>query len=79
MSKYITVYEKLCPLDCVDKDDPRRQSIMAEMKAIEKAKTEVAAAEVVQWWGWPTPEYPDATAFVRAARQMLLSSQPSSY
>ena len=32
MSKYIDLYELMCPDDPVESDDPRREVIMQEMK-----------------------------------------------
>ena len=72
MSKYIRIYETLCPDDWIDRDDPRRGAIMAEMRAIHRAKTEDEAVAVIYWWNaWPNPQHQTATEFVRAARQMM--------
>lgn len=72
MSKYIRTYETLCPDDQIDRDDPRRSAIMAEMRAIHKAKTEDEAAAVIAWWGaWPNPQHQTALEFARAARKLM--------
>lgn len=74
MSKYIRIYEALCPDDRVDRDDPRRGAIMAEMRAIHKAKAEAEAESVITWWNaWPNPQHQTALEFVRAARKMMSS------
>jgi len=72
MSKYIRIYETLCPDDLIHDDDPRRSAIIAEMRAIHRAKNEGLAEIVVAWWGaWPTPQHGSAREFVRAARKMM--------
>jgi hypothetical protein len=72
MSKYIAIYEKLCPDDPLVDDDPRRPAIMAEMRAIHKAATEADAASVVEWWQvWPNPQHQTPIEFVQDARRMM--------
>lgn len=72
MSKYIRIYETLCPDDKIVRDDPRRNAIMAEMRAIHRAKTSDDAVAVVAWWNaWPNPQHQTANEFVRAARMMM--------
>jgi hypothetical protein len=74
MSKYIRIYEMLCPDDQITRDDPRRGAIMAEMRAIHKAKTDDEAAAVIAWWNvWPNPQHQTALEFVQAARKMMLN------
>ncbi len=70
MSKYIDLYELMCPDDPVESDDPRREVIMQEMKHVVKATTDEAAVEAVKWWDcWPTPQHQTALDFVKEARE----------
>lgn len=72
MSKYIRIYEALCPGDHIGRDDPRRGAVIAEMRAIHQAKTEDAAVAVIDWWNaWPNQQHKTAGEFVRAARKMM--------
>lgn len=72
MSKYIRIYETLCPDDQISRDDPRRDAIMNEMRAIHKSKTEDAAVAVITWWNaWPNQQHQTALEFVQAARKMM--------
>jgi hypothetical protein len=72
MSKYIGIYELLCPDEHVAKDDPRRGAIIAEMRAIEKAPTAKEAAQVIEWWDtWPNPLHRSALQFARQARKLM--------
>lgn len=76
MSKYIHIYEVLCPDDQIDRDDPRRGAIMAEMRAIHKAKTEAEAEAVIAWWdAWPNPQHQTVNEFVRVARMMMSNAE----
>jgi hypothetical protein len=72
MSKYIAIYEKLCPDDPIAKDDPRRKEIIAEMRGIHRAKSVAEAANVIEWW---FVAYIDqrkiAMAYVRKARKLM--------
>jgi hypothetical protein len=69
MSKYIRLYEALCPDDPISKEDPRRHSIIAEMRAVVTAKTAEDAAWAVEWWEvWPNPQHKTALEFVIEAR-----------
>lgn len=73
MSKYLKIYEKLCPDDPIAKDDPRRSTIIAEMQAVHRAANDEAAVEVIEWWNaWPNPQHLSAMEFVKEARQLLL-------
>lgn len=56
MSKYINVYETVFPEDTIAMDDPRRGSIINEMRRIHRAKTLDDAKKVIAWWFWATPE-----------------------
>ena len=72
MSKYIRIYETLCPDDKIARDDPRRDAIMDEMRAIHKAKSEDDAVSVIAWWNaWPNPQHQTVIEFVQAAREMM--------
>jgi hypothetical protein len=72
VSKYLKVYELLCPDDNIRQDDPRRNDIIGEMKNIHKAKTIEEAAEVILWWdSWPNPRHQTATEFVAEARNLM--------
>lgn len=74
-SKYIRIYEMLCPDDPIRDDDPRRGAIMAEMRAIRHAKTEHEAATFIEWWqAWPNPRHQTALEFVREARSLMDTS-----
>lgn len=76
MSKYIATYEALCPDDQIDRDDPRRGLIMAEMRAIHRAKTDADAVAVVAWWSaWPNQYHLSAVEFVRDARKMMTKGE----
>ncbi|MCR4297552.1 MAG: hypothetical protein NUV75_02180 [Gallionella sp.] len=69
MSKYIAIYEQLFPTDPISKSDPRRPEIIAEMKAIHRAKTDKEAAAVIDWWPWDSPG--DCMRCVKRARRMM--------
>lgn len=72
MSKYISVYEKLCPDDPIAIEDPRRPVIISEMRAIHKAKTPEDAAKIIAWWdAWPNPQHQTALEFVTDAIQLM--------
>lgn len=67
-SKYIHVYESLCPDDHIADNDPRRDDIIAEMRAIERAGTYAEAVEVIEWWdAWPNSNHLTPLEFVRDA------------
>jgi len=70
VSKYLKLYSRLCPDDPVASDrlDPRRAAIIAEMKAVCRAKTEAGAMCVIEWWdSWRNNEE-GLLEFVRKAR-----------
>jgi len=72
MSKYIRIYEALCPDDKICMDDPRRGAIIHEMRTIHHAKSNKEAIAVIAWWeAWPNPQHTTALDFVRAARKMM--------
>ena len=75
MSKYIRTYETLCPDDPVTRNDPRRGAIMAEMRAIHKAKNDEDAADVIDWWQVWQHDRQLALEFVREARRMMSNVQ----
>ncbi len=71
-SMYQSVYERLCPDDILERDDPRRPAIIAEMKDIAAAKTDIEAVKVVEWWGvWPNEQHATALEFVQQVRRLL--------
>ena len=51
---YIDLYEAVFTNDPLDQDDPRRQAIADEMKAVVNADTVLEGTEVIEWWGWNT-------------------------
>lgn len=68
MNKYIRVYESLCQDDRIADNDPRRDAIITEMRAIELAGTDEEAVEVIEWWNaWPNPTHSTPLEFVRDA------------
>jgi hypothetical protein len=70
MSKYIAIYNKLCPDDHITKDDPRRKSIMSEMRAIATASSIAEAVYVIYWWDcWTNTGFKSAKDFVLAVRR----------
>jgi hypothetical protein len=72
MSRYIRIYESLCPADRISMIDPRRADIIAEMRAIRFAKTAAEAARVIAWWAaWPNDRHETAEDFCREARKMM--------
>jgi hypothetical protein len=72
MSKYIRIYESLCPPDRISMDDPRRADIIAEMQAIRRAGTDAEASKVIAWWDvWPNERHETADDFCREARSMM--------
>lgn len=74
MSKYIRTYEALCPDDKIAQDDPRREVIIAEMRAIQEAATDEEAVAIIDWWNaWPNPQHQTALEFVQAARSLMSS------
>lgn len=68
MSKYLDIYEAICPSDPVAADDPRRASIIAEMRRICLAADNRTAAKIVDWWGWDSDQ--ELIAFVAKVRRM---------
>jgi len=69
MSKYIKLYERMCPNDPVLKDDPRLEDIIAEMRAVVSAPTNRDAANVIEWWdAWGNDQA--LIAFVMKARRI---------
>ncbi|EKD98918.1 MAG: hypothetical protein ACD_23C00214G0001 [uncultured bacterium] len=75
MNKYLKAYEHLCPDDALCDVDPRRGAIIAEMKAVHRAKTEREAAAIIEWWdAWPNPQHRNANEFVRAAWKIMGSN-----
>lgn len=75
MSKYIKIYEQLCPDDPIAKDDPRRSAIINEMQQVCTAKTDERASRYIEWWSvWRNDRAkgkPDALMdFVRKARKL---------
>ena len=72
MSKYIRIYETLCPDDPIPREGPRYDAIMDEMRSIHKAKTGDNAASVIAWWNaWPNPQHQTAIEFVQSSRKMM--------
>ena len=69
-SKYIKIYEQLCPNDLITIDDYRRDVIIAEMRAIHRAKTVEEAARIIEWWGWDY-NVMDSRKWVRKARKLM--------
>ena len=70
MSKYIKIYENLCPGDQVGDYDSRRSAIMAEMRAIRRAASVADAAKIIEWWGW-NDDVRDSRRWVRKARKLM--------
>ena len=68
MNKYQKIYETLFPDDCLANDDPRRESIIAEMRDVCRAKTLVEAVKVINLWVWDSVR--ERNAFVRRAREL---------
>jgi len=78
MSKFIRLYEALCPDDPIMRDDPRRPDIIAEMRHVCTAKTEAEAVKAVEWWNsWPNQEFATSLDFVRKAREMWSNAELS--
>lgn len=50
-SKYLWLYESLCPGDLEDYD-PRSSVIIAEMKAVVSTTDIAVAAKAIDWYGW---------------------------
>ncbi|MEM4203017.1 MAG: hypothetical protein QXS54_03000 [Candidatus Methanomethylicaceae archaeon] len=73
MSKYIKLYQLMCPLDEVTKDDPRRAAIIAEMRYITNPKRSIedAANYIRCWGGWSEKDSPEE--FVKRARERYAS------
>jgi len=67
VSKYIDIYNKLCPDDPIAKDDPRRRDIINEIRSIARAKNVQEATLSIEWWGWAKKNA--ARDFVIAARR----------
>lgn len=63
--KLLGIYARLCPDDHVTDDDPRRDSIAAEVFDVGNAATMDEALSVIAWWGQPSQW---AREFVRSAR-----------
>lgn len=51
-SKYIRLYEALCPEDLLKDYDPRISAIIAEMKAVVGTDDIAVAAKAIDWYGW---------------------------
>jgi hypothetical protein len=72
MSRYIRIYESMCPADRISIRDTRRAAIIAEMRAIRRAGTAAEAARVIAWWcEWPNERHETAEDFCREARKMM--------
>lgn len=72
MSKYLRIYESLCPDDPIGDEDPRRPAILAEMRDIHRAPTEAAAVAIIEWWkAWPNPLHQTPLEFVQEARRLM--------
>ena len=67
-SKYLRVYELLCK-DRILNDDPRRASIIQEMRDVSRAATTREAAVFVRWYGWDNDR--QLMDFCRKARKLL--------
>lgn len=77
MSKYLKIYEALCPDDPISDDDPRLPGILAEMRDIHCAPTEEDAIKVIEWWqAWPNSWHLIPEEFVRDARAMMRGEMP---
>lgn len=68
MSMYVKIYETLCPYDRVEKDDPRRNSIIREMRGICRAKNLDEAIPIIEWWGWKNRE--KIIEFIKIAKKL---------
>ena len=80
MSKYLRIYETLCPSDRITSDDPRRGAITTEMRAVCNAATDADAARVIEWWDvWPNEQHATAEEFCREARRLLEQTQESNH
>ena len=69
MSKYIKIYEQLCPFDPISNTDSRRPSIIAEMRAVHRAKTVEDAIKLVDWWSWGSRG--EMVRWVKRARKLM--------
>lgn len=49
-AKLLALYTRLCPEDILASDDPRRDSIVAEILDIGLAPNADAALQVIAWW-----------------------------
>ncbi|WMD24016.1 hypothetical protein RAS12_30760 (plasmid) [Achromobacter seleniivolatilans] len=67
-----TIYETLCPDDRLDAADPRRPTIVEEMRQVVEATSDADAVSAISWWNiWPNPQHLNAQDFVRAARELF--------
>ena len=70
-SLYLDIYERLCPRDPIADDDPRRESVILEMRAVCKSPSPKEAASIVAWWSvdsdWREKRAAD---FVRKVRRL---------
>ena len=66
-SKYLRLYEAMCPSDAVD-NDPRHPMIIAEMRDLVRAKTNREATDAIEWWGWNSDQ--ELMAWVVKARKL---------
>lgn len=49
-AKLIAIYNRVCPNDLLEHDDPRLPVIAAEMLDVGLAPTPTAALRVIAWW-----------------------------
>lgn len=71
MSKYLALYETMCPEDEIRKDDPRRGAIIAEMRGVCRARTVPEAAKFIEWWIWDD-KVRDSRAWAHKARRIFV-------
>jgi hypothetical protein len=66
--RLLAVYQDLTH-DAVFADDPRRANIVAEMRAVNNAKTNRLAAKEIEWWGWDSDQ--ELISWVSRARKLF--------
>ena len=75
--KLVKIYARVCPKDVLSEDDPRRDTIAAEMLDVGLAATADEALKVIAWWD-PLPEQnlkPIVAGVRRSFRNLKLAGQ----
>lgn len=80
VSKLIALYERLCPEDPIEDDDPRRDSIAHEVYDVAMAPSQQEALDILSFWDvpddWASQFAAKARTSVRRMKLEGLAIQP---